>query len=205
MNAHTRLRRSIAAGIAGGSCGVSSEPASLSPCSVSSTPAFFRRAGMPSDGMNRRRSRRTASGTSITITLFGRFAHRLAKFLSSASTRSFSGAVQLLNTLMVSQLRCQPAAVSLRLPVHAMRPPPRSSMIPVFSWKMALFSIGLPVLSARDGDLHLEVAARDHPGEQLKRLFRVAVGRDQRHGRPGVSRLAREALLLLRWPRFRAD
>ena len=34
---------------------------------------------------------------------------------------------------------------------------------------------------ARDGDLHLEVAARDHPGEQLKRLFRVAVGRDQRH------------------------
>ena len=43
---------------------------------------------------------------------------------------------------MLSQLRRQPAAVSLRLPVQAIRLPARSSTMPAFSWKRAPSGVG---------------------------------------------------------------
>ena len=123
MNAHTRLLRSIGGG---GGAGTGSG----SPGSSGGFTSSFTRSGIPS-GRKRMRSSRTAFGTSMTSRWSTGLDQSLAKLASSASTRS--GSIQLLNTLMLSQFLSQPPAVSLRLPVHAMRFPARSSMIPVFS------------------------------------------------------------------------
>ncbi len=49
-----------------------------------------------------------------------------------------------------------------------------------FSRKIAVPSIGLPVRVAGDGDLHVEVAAADHPGEQLQDMGDVGIQPRQR-------------------------
>ena len=68
----------------------------------------------------------------------------MPKDRSSSSTYSTFG-VQDLKTVKVSPLFIQPCTVSLTEPVNAMRSPVLSSMMPVFSWKMAVPATGTRV------------------------------------------------------------
>ena len=147
MNLQTRPRKAPAGGAAGVVAGAGGDSVSRTGRTDGSPVDFgSRRAGLSVAGRKRIRSRRAASGTSITITRFAFPAQIRAKLASSWSTRPGSGP-QLVETPMLSQLLRQPAPVSFRLPVHASRSPTRSSTIPVFSWKMAFSAIGVPPAS----------------------------------------------------------
>ena len=75
---------------------------------------------------------------------------------------------------MLSQLRCQPAAVSFRLPVPGDSVP--GSVLD--HARLLVEDCGIAhraAVAAGNGDLHVEVAAGDHPREQLERAGGVGV------------------------------